>query len=105
MAISNDVPAAGRAQAGLAAHDGGECAVAGEMRGDGLGVGVEVEDAAEARCDDGQRRDVIAGDLDLKRIARGRVADGDESDVIVDTRRCGDRCRRGPLQRRGWRVE
>ena len=78
------VPAAGRAQPGLAAHDGGECAVAGEMCGDGLGVGVEIEDAAETRCDDGQSRDMIAGDLDLKRVAGGRVADGDKGDVLVD---------------------
>ena len=77
------LPAAGGTKAGLAAHEGGECAIAGEMRDDGLGVGVEVEDAAQARCDEGQRGDVVTGDLNLKRIAGGQVADGDESYMVV----------------------
>ena len=55
-----------------------------EECGDGLGVGVEIEDAAQARCDDGQSRDMIAGDLDLKCITGGRVAGGDKGDVLVD---------------------
>ena len=54
-------------------------------RGDGLGVGVEIEDAAQARGDDGQRRDVVAGDLDLEGIARGQMAYGYEGDVSIDT--------------------
>ena len=53
------------------------------MRGDGLGVGIEVEDAAQARCDERQRGDVVAGDLNLKCIAGGQVADCDESYMAV----------------------
>ena len=79
------IPSTGRAQAGLAAHRGGKGAVAREVLGDGLSIGVEIEDTAETRGDDGQRRNVIAGDLCLKRIALGVMADGDEGDVIVHT--------------------
>ena len=77
------IPAAGSAEAVLATHEGGECAIAREMRGDGLGVGIEVEDAAQARCDEWQRWDVVTGDLNLKRIAGGQVADVDETYMAV----------------------
>ena len=98
------IPSAGRAQAGLAAHDGRESAIAREVGGDGLGVGIEIEDAAQARSDDGQRGDMIAGDLDLERVARRQMADGDDGDVSDRRERRGDRCRRALLRRRGWRA-
>ena len=61
-----------------------EDAIAREMRGDGFGVSIDIEDTAEPRGDDGQNGDVVAGDFDLQRVARRQVADSNQGDVVVD---------------------
>src|ERR1700679_2881799 len=77
------IPSAGRPQTGLTPHRRGKSTIAREVARDGLGVGIEVKDTAETRCDDGQRLNVLARDLRLERVARGEMADGDDSDVIA----------------------
>ncbi len=77
-------PRAGRAQARTARDERRERMIAGQMRTDGLDVGIEIEQAAQARDDGEQRGDARETDRRFEMGAAGRHDHAAEDAVDLD---------------------